>query len=102
MKKTVTFLMIFLFCRNYSHANALFDFNTDYPTQQDFNLTFYFVQPAQFSVGWNYGDGTSRIVFITESDTGTAFPIDGTTYSADSEYGKGSDINGWYDCPFSD
>ncbi len=37
-----------------------------------------------------------RIVFVVKSNEGTVTPVNGTTYNANSEFGKGSAIGNWF------
>ena len=37
-----------------------------------------------------------RIVFVIKSNEGTVTPVNGTTYNANSEFGKGSAIGNWF------
>jgi len=97
MKKTFIFLSAFIII-NCTYANTFIDIYADYPTVQANNIIFYFVQPGQISIGWTKGNGSSKIVFVSQGDTGIARPIDGTTYFADHQFGNGSQIgaSGWY------
>jgi hypothetical protein len=37
-----------------------------------------------------------RAVFVKEGNTGTVAPVNNTTYTANSEYGLGANVDGWY------
>ena len=47
---------------------------------------------------WERGTGTQCAVFMKKSVSGTAAPVNGTTYTANSSFGTGSQIGstGWY------
>ena len=49
-----------------------------------------------------YGGDPSpkRIVFVKEGSSGSPAPVKGTTYTANSEFGSGSEVSGWY-CVYS-
>ncbi len=66
------------------------------------NIVFSNVLNNQFSMNWTDGNGTSRAVFIKQDTTGTASPVDKTTYTANTVFGSGSQIgsSGWY-CVFN-
>ena len=68
------------------------------PTVQTYNLTFSSVQYAQMTVGWTNGNGEKRVVFAKAASSGTAVPIDNTTYTANTAFGSGTQISssGWY------
>ncbi len=68
-------------------------------TSQASGLIFSSVTPNNLNLAWTSGNGMSRVVFAKEADYGTAFPDDGTTYSAgNGVFGSGSQIGstGWY------
>jgi len=73
------------------------------PTTQANNLIFSTVSTTGFTVGWisgttGQGYGTSRKVFVTQAASGSAVPVNGTDYTANSTFGSGSQIgtSGWY------
>ncbi|MEJ5265861.1 MAG: LamG-like jellyroll fold domain-containing protein [Bacteroidales bacterium] len=77
--------------------------NTSYtlfpaPTTQASGVTFSNLNGTSFQVSWTRGDGSNCIVFVAETTTGTASPVDRTTYTANSNFGSGSQIgtSGWY------
>jgi ligand-binding sensor domain-containing protein len=47
---------------------------------------------------YNYVPGrvAKRVVFATKANSGTTAPVDGVTYTANSEFNKGSAIFNWY------
>ena len=68
------------------------------PTIQAKYLYALYVAPDQISLAWTRGNGNECIVFIKQDGTGNAQPLEATTYTANSQYGVGSQINssGWY------
>jgi hypothetical protein len=67
------------------------------PTTQATNIVFSDVQSNQMTVGWTNGNGSNRVVFANEANTGTTTPIDNTTYTANTTFGSGTEIaTGWY------
>lgn len=52
----------------------------------------------QVSFSWTNGNGAKRIIFISQTNAGSPVPVNGTTYTANSVYGSGSQIggSGWY------
>jgi hypothetical protein len=51
--------------------------------------------------GMSVTNVAKRVVFITEGNSGTVSLVNGTTYVANSVYGNGSNVGGWY-CIFND
>ena len=68
------------------------------PTTQATNVSFSNIETTSATISWTNGNGDKRAVFMKETDTGTASPVDGTTYSADTGFGDGDEIGttGWY------
>ena len=54
------------------------------------------------SVSCTNGGGAKRAIFIADATTGSASPVDGTTYNANLNFGSGDQIgsSGWY-CVFN-
>jgi len=71
---------------------------TTNPGNQSTNVTFTEVQSTNMKVNWQNGSGAKRCVFIKQGSTGTAVPIDGATYTANTAFGSGTQIGttGWY------
>jgi hypothetical protein len=72
------------------------------PTTQANTVTFSSVSSATMTVGWTNGNGSGRIVFVKQANTGTTTPVDNTVYTANSAFGSGTQIgtSGWY-CVYS-
>jgi len=72
------------------------------PSIQANSIIFTSVTTSTFIVNWTDGNGMKRAVFIKQSNTGTASPVDNTTYTANTEFGNGTQIGstGWY-CIFN-
>jgi len=68
------------------------------PSTQAHSLSFSSVQYTQMTIGWTNGDGAKRAVFVKQADTGTAIPTDNTSYTANTTFGSGTQIDstGWY------
>ena len=68
------------------------------PTVQSSEIRFSGIQITQFKLGWINGNGSKRAVFIKQANTGTATPVNGTTYTANTVYASGTQIgsSGWY------
>jgi len=62
------------------------------PTIQASNLTFTGVVEDQMTVNWTRGNGNNVIVFARAGATATADPVNGTTYTANSIFGSGTNI----------
>ncbi len=74
----------------------LTDFAT--PTAQASNVSFSNVTNSSFTVSWTNGNGSTRAVFIKAGTDGTASPVNGTTYTPNTQFGSGTQIGttGWY------
>lgn len=68
------------------------------PTTQASNVSFSSTTASQTTVSWTRGNGNNCSVFMATASSGTASPVDATTYSANSAFGSGSQIgsSGWY------
>ena len=68
------------------------------PSTQASNLTYSNIQTAQLTATWTNGNGTGRAVFIYQGNSGSAAPVNNTTYTANTIYGSGTQIgaSGWY------
>jgi probable HAF family extracellular repeat protein len=53
---------------------------------------------TQLNLQWTNGSGVRRAVFVKQSPTGAAVPVDKTTYTANAAFGTGQQIGstGWY------
>ncbi len=70
------------------------------PTQAS-SVTFSSVATTSFTLNWTDGSNGSagrRAVFIAAASTGTAVPVNGTTYTANTTFQSGTQIGstGWY------
>ncbi len=72
----------------------------DAPTVQASAVTFE--NPSGTAVStfatWTSGNGASRAVFIAQASTGSPAPVDGTSYTANTTFGSGTQIGntGWF------
>ncbi|MCX6167827.1 MAG: fibronectin type III domain-containing protein [Ignavibacteriales bacterium] len=72
------------------------------PTSQASAVVISSVTTTSFQVNWTVGNGATEAVFVRTGSTGTAFPINGTTYTPNTLFGSGTQISasGWY-CVFN-
>ena len=63
------------------------------PTTQATNLTWEKLSSTSFRLYWDNGNGAGRIA-VVKVNSGITDPSDGTTYTANSSFGSGSDIGG--------
>ncbi len=68
------------------------------PVTQAVSTTFSNTSNTSTTVDWTRGDGEYCAVFIAVASSGTAGPVDATTYSANTIFGSGDQIasSGWY------
>ena len=71
---------------------------TTNPGNQANNVVFSDLQTTSLTVNWQNGSASKRCVFIKLGTTGTASPVDNNTYTANTEFGSGTQIGstGWY------
>ncbi len=71
---------------------------TQAPATQASGVTFSTVYPYQMGVSWAIGNGSKRAVFIKAASSGTAAPVNGTAYTANTTFGSGTQLgsSGWY------
>jgi endonuclease G len=62
------------------------------PTVQASNLTFSNIGATSMTVSWTNGNGSARLVLARQGSPVDAAPADGTSYTANSAYGSGSEI----------
>lgn len=68
------------------------------PTVQSSNINMIDSTSTTAKFNWTRGNGEKCAVFVCETDTGLAYPLNNTTYVANSVFGTGSQIGdtGWY------
>lgn len=69
------------------------------PTTQAQNITFSSVTTSGMKIDWTNGNGSSRAVFVKEGSGSITNPVDGTTYTASSDWNlKGTQLgsSGYY------
>ncbi len=68
------------------------------PTSQATDVTFSNLTAASATISWTRGDGANCAVFMAATSSGTASPVDNSTYTANTTFGSGSQIgsSGWY------
>ena len=62
------------------------------PTVQASNLSFANVTQTQFDMTWTAGNGTNRLVIIRAGGDVNADPADGSSYTASTVFGGGSQV----------
>jgi len=72
--------------------------NCAVPTTQATNITSSDICASEATISWTRGNGSNCAVFMYQGSTGTAAPINGTTYTANTAFGSGTQIgtSGWY------
>ncbi|NVO04224.1 MAG: T9SS type A sorting domain-containing protein [Bacteroidetes bacterium] len=72
------------------------------PTVQASVVTFSNVGLNQLEANWTRGNGSNCAVFIKQTNSGNASPVDNTTYIPNTAFGSGTQIasTGWY-CIYS-
>jgi hypothetical protein len=70
------------------------------PTQAS-NVIYTTIGTTSFTVNWTDGSNSSagrRVVFIAATSSGSALPVNGITYTANTTFGSGTQIGstGWY------
>jgi len=80
---------------SYEYNNT---YATEVPTTQSASIVYSNVQNSRVDLSWTEGDGLYRIAFMKAASTGTASPVNTTTYTASSVFGSGTQISstGWY------
>ncbi|MEI7525772.1 MAG: hypothetical protein WCJ95_15630 [Mariniphaga sp.] len=79
-------------------SGAMITYLFSAPTTQASALFFTDILGTQMTIGWSSGNGANRAVFVKMADTGTTAPVDATTYTANSIFSTGTQIDatGWY------
>jgi FG-GAP repeat/Secretion system C-terminal sorting domain len=68
------------------------------PATQASTITFSNITTTSMTASWTRGTGTGVAVFAAAASSGSAAPVDGTTYSANTAFTSGTQIttSGWY------
>lgn len=68
------------------------------PSTQASIVTFSGITNTQTTIGWTNGNGTKRVVFVKAGTSSNAAPVNGTTYTANTNFGSGTQIgtSGWF------
>lgn len=64
------------------------------PTQNASNLNFTNLTPTSVTVNWTNGNGSSRLLLIKADGAVDSFPLDGTNYAANADYGAAPVLGG--------
>jgi hypothetical protein len=72
--------------------------NPLFPTTQATEVVISLITSTGFTASWTNGNGAARAVFVCQTTTGSASPINNSTYTANTTFGNGSQIGatGWY------
>ena len=62
------------------------------PTSAATSVNFTSIGGTAFTINWTSGNGANRIVLVKHSAAVDSDPVDGTTYSANSVFGSGTQI----------
>ncbi|MCB1101365.1 MAG: choice-of-anchor D domain-containing protein, partial [Kiritimatiellae bacterium] len=62
------------------------------PTLQSSNIVFSVIGTDTITATWDPGDGDGRVVVVRGTNTVNQNPVDGTTYTASTTFGSGSDL----------
>ncbi len=76
--------------------SAITEYNP--PTVQASSISYTSILQTSATVNWIRGNGMDCAVFIAQTNTGTAAPVNHTTYTANVQFGLGTQIGstGWY------
>ena len=68
------------------------------PTTQASDIALSNITGTSMDISWTSGNGSSRAVFVADASSGSASPVDGTTYTASATFESGTQIgsSGWY------
>ncbi|HSS22101.1 MAG TPA: DNA/RNA non-specific endonuclease [Pyrinomonadaceae bacterium] len=64
------------------------------PTVQAANVVFSSISASSLTVSWTNGNGQSRLVLARQGSAVDGEPVDFTSYTANANFGSGSQING--------
>lgn len=62
------------------------------PLQNGSNMVFSGDGNTSLTVSWDSGDGENRVLLVKEGSAVMKFPLDGTDYMADADFGQGEDL----------
>ncbi len=79
-------------------SQVSFTTNIAEPTLQALDLVVGDPETGQMTISWTNGNGSKRVAFIKSGFAGSVEPDDNTTYTADTQFESGSQIEstGWY------
>lgn len=78
-------------CISNTSEYPIFDL-LDFPLTNSDSISFTSVSSTEVTLSWESGTGDKRIVVAKENGTITDFPMDGSSYNANSEFGMGDDL----------
>lgn len=81
-----------------SGSGFAYPFGIAAPTTQATSVLYSNILETSFTIDFTAGNGAKRAVFMKEATTGTAAPVDLTTYTANTIFGSGTQIgsSGWF------
>lgn len=56
----------------------------------------YYISQRIRTIKWTSGNGDGRVVFVRASDSDVPVLVDDTVYTPDSNYGDGTEVDGWF------
>lgn len=71
-----------------------------YPATQAGDIAVSSSSSAEINIGWTNGSGDGHLVFMKASGSGSPVLTDNTSYTANTEYGSGTAVDGWF-CVFN-
>lgn len=69
---------------------------TTAPKVQASDIALSNIQNSQADISWTRGNGTGCAVFIRQTTSGAPAPASNTSYVANTIFGAGSQVGGWY------
>ena len=66
------------------------------PTQQSSDVVLGNIGGNAVDMTWTNGNGSNRVVFMKEGNEGVVEPVDNNIYTANSIFGLGDEIDGWF------
>jgi len=82
----------FIFLNSTATNNPNSQITDSEPGIQATNIVFTDILTDEFTLSWDNGNGTDRLVVIKNGTSITGSPTDNTTYTADANFGDGDEI----------
>jgi hypothetical protein len=71
-----------------------------YPATQAADISVSSSSSSDINISWTNGSGEGQLVFMKAAGSGSPGLTDNTSYTANTKYGSGSEVDGWY-CVFN-